>query len=207
MADDNIRSYVGEWTKNNPRNYMICYIRDLINDRTITFKTLPESVSETYSSEWSSESVTGRSAPYMAYNGNPSRTVDYSVTLNRDILGDPDFQNTINKCKMLVYPNYAGGGIVTPPYCYVRFGGMIKMFAVVESVSVSWEGPIISGPAVLDYDRNTKRSTTQTSLASSNANYNLMSQAEISFSFTEIRTRGQALPTGNNLNEYGLYYN
>lgn len=188
-------SYVGEWTKNKPQEYMTCYIYDLLNDRKIEFKTLPENVSENFASEWSSESVMGRSAPYLAFNGNPSRTVDYSVTLNRDILGDPDFQNTINKCKMLVYPNYVGGGIVTPPYCYVRFGGMIKMFAVVDSVSVSWEGSIIS-------DNSTQYRTVE----SSDPNLNLFSQAEISFSFTEIRTRGQFLPTGNSLNEYGIQF-
>ena len=188
-------SYVGEWQKSKPSDYITCYIYNLITDERIQFRTIPDGVNENYSAEWTSQDIMGRSAPYLAYMGNPARTADYSVLLDRNIMGDPSFQNTINQCKKLVYPKYTGGGIVVPPYCYVRFGGMVKMFAVVESVGVSWSGPVIA-------DSESEYATTQ----SKDPNKNLLSQCELSFSFTEIRTRGQLLPTGSSLNEFDKQY-
>lgn len=171
-------SDVGSWAP-SPSNYMTCYIYNLLTNEKIVFQTLPDDVSESYSGEWQSTDVMGRSAPYQAFTGNPARTVDYSVTLNRDILGT-DFEKTVDKCKRLVYPRYANDSIVVPPYCYVRFGGMITMYAIVESVSVSWNGTIIA-------DEDT------------DPNSNYFSQAEISFSFVELRVSGQGLPIATNL--------
>jgi hypothetical protein len=46
--------------------------------------------------------------------------------------------------KGLVYPKYSGS-IVIPPYCLVHFGGMVSnMTAVINNVSLSWGGPILS---------------------------------------------------------------
>ena len=163
---------------------------------SLQFRTIPDGVNENYSAEWTSQDIMGRSAPYLAYMGNPARTVDYTVTLDRNIMGDPDFQNVINDCKKLVYPKYTGGGIVVPPYCYIRFGGMVKMFAVVDSVGVSWSGPVIA----------TAKDNPYATTESKDPNKNLFAQCELSFSFTEIRTRGQLLPTGNSLNEFDTSY-
>ena len=179
------------WVPYRPDSLITCYIYNLITDERIEFVVIPEGVTETYSAEWTTQDILGRSAPYLAFVGNPARTVEYSIQLDRDILGDPVYENTIDSCKRLVYPNYTAGGIVVPPYSYIRFGGIIKMFAVVESVSVSWSGTIISNSDDTPgggYQGNTS------------PNDNLYSQCELSFSFTEIRTRNQLLPTAKNLN-------
>jgi hypothetical protein len=101
---------------------------------------------------------------------------------------------TIDKCKRLVYPNYTAGGIVIPPYCYVRFGGIVKMFAIIDSVNVSWSGTIIS-------DNEVVPSSGEVYSGNTDPNENVYSQCELSFSFTELRTKGQPLPTGNELYE------
>lgn len=189
---------VGSWVKGKPDDYITCYIYNLITNELIQFKTLPDGVNENYASEWSTQEIMGRSAPYLAYTGNPARSVDYTVTLDRNIMGDPDFNNTILKCKRLVFPNYSGN-IVIAPYCYIRFGGMVKMFAIVESVGVSWSGGVIATDKVPNAKRPWEVFRTT---ESSDPKRNLLSQCELSFSFTEIRTRGAgALPTGSSLSE------
>lgn len=183
---------VNHWESINPEKYITCYIYNLITNEKIIFKTTPEGVTESYQASWSSQEVLGRSAPYLAYNNNSARTADYSVLLDRNIMGDPDYLKTIDQCKRLVYPKYTGGGLVIPPYCYVRFGGMLKMFAIVESVNVSWSGVFLSS----DDSRNNFSTS-----AGGDPNKNVLSQCEVSFSFQEIRTRGQLIPTGQSLNE------
>lgn len=178
---------VDRWAP-NPANYMTCYIYNMITDEKIIFKTLPENVSESYSSDWQNTDVMGRTAPYIAYNMSSARTVNYTVMLERDILGD-QFQSTIDQCIRLIYPKFMSGGVVAPPYCYVRFGGMVNMFAVVNDVSVDWSGSIIG---------HTYASTTENKY-NMDANSNVFSQADVSFGFTELRTGGQGLPTGDNL--------
>lgn len=186
---------VDQWAP-SPADYMTCYLYNMLTDEKIIFKTLPESVSESYSADWQMTDIMGRSAPYAAYIGSAARTVSYSVTLMRDILGS-SFKSTVERCIRLVYPKYVNGGVVAPPFCYVRFGGMISMFAIVNDVSVEWSGSIIGHT----YGSTVKNKT------NFDANENLYSQADISFSFTELRVDGQGLPTGDNLRRLtGKYF-
>lgn len=185
---------VFSWVPHSPDDLITCYIYNLITDEKIEFVVIPDGVNETYQAEWTTQDVIGRSAPFIAFMNNPARSVDYSIQLDRDILGDPFYAETIDKCKRLVYPNYTAGGLVIPPYCYVRFGGIVKMFAIVDSVGVSWSGTIISDNEVVPSSGNVYSGNTD-------PNENLYSQCELSFSFTELRTRNQPLPTGNNLYE------
>lgn len=186
---------VSRWAP-NPDNYITCYVYNMITDEKIIFKTVPENISESYSADWQSTDIMGRSAPYLAYVSSAARTVSYSVILTRDILGEL-YKSTVEKCIRLVYPKYMNGGVVAPPFCYVRFGSMVYMFAVVNDVSVEWSGPFIGDTY----------SSTVDNKQDIDANDNLFSQAEISFSFTELRTDGQGLPTGNNLRRLtGKYF-
>lgn len=173
---------------NNPETYITCYIRNMITDETITFATTPDSVTENVSASWSSHEVLGRSAPYYNYGGNDARSVSYGVKLFKDALGDK-FLTTIRQCQSLVYPQYQGVFAV-PPYCYVRFGGMVKMFAIVNSVSVSWDGVFIATDE-------------------SDPNINTLSTADISFDFTELISGShkipQALPGGSGLWTYNSW--
>jgi hypothetical protein len=158
---------------NNPDDYITCYIRNMITDETITFKTTPDSISENYSASWSSHEVLGRSAPYYSYGGNDARSVSYSVKLFKDALGDK-FVTTVKQCASLVYPRYQGVYAI-PPYCYVRFGGMIKMFAIVNSVAITW-GDVFIADEMVD------------------ANSNTFSTADISFDFSELISGSHAIP-------------
>ena len=218
-------SYVNEWIPNSPDSYITCYIYNLITAEKIEFKTVPEGVSESFQGSWASQDILGRSAPYLAYTGNPARTASYSVLLDRNILGDPGYKNTIDQCKRLVYPRYVGGGLIIPPYSYIRFGGMLKLFAVIQSVDFSWSGPFISSTMggnntglesaspnvdptvvmnVVAEAQEAPNIDAVSSEESEDPNQNLMSQCEVNFSFTEIRAVGQLIPTGASLNEFDM---
>jgi hypothetical protein len=170
---------------NNPSEYITCYIRNMITDETITFETLPDSVSESFSASWSPHEVLGRSAPYYNYSGNDARSVSYSIKLYKDALADK-FLTTVRQLESLVYPSY-NGIVAKPPFCYVRFGGMVKMFAIVNSVSVSWGDTIIAD----DY---------------TDANENTFSTADVSIDFVELIHGGHqipvALPDGSGVRGY-----
>ena len=160
---------------NPPSEYITCYIYNMITGEMIEFVTLPDSVSETFSASWNSHEVLGRSAPYYNYSGNDARSVSYGVKLFKDALGE-DFIKVVRQIESLVYPQYTGS-LAIPPYCYVRFGGMVKMFAIVNSVSVQWGDTIIADDFV-------------------DANENTFSTADISIDFTELISGGRAIPTG-----------
>lgn len=161
------------------------YIINNITGDKIVFKTLPEDISESYAASFDSTEVRGRSAPYFGYAGSEARSVTYSITLSEDILGD-EYMNIIGKLKALVYPKYSGS-LVIPPYCTIKLGDMIDyMYAVVNSVSVSWSGTILSDNTSLMYDVTNPKSF-------SKQHY---SKAEVSLDITQIIREN--LPTANN---------
>lgn len=149
----------------NPQNIMTCYIHNMTTGTTITFPAYPEDLSEGYATTFNSTDVMGRSAPYLAYANNAARTVSYSVVLHDDICDN--MMSVVEQIKSLVYPIYHGS-IVQPPYCRVKFGQMVSMYAVVDSVDFSWSDTVIED----------------------NQHF---SKVEVSFSFTELRI--QSLPT------------
>lgn len=119
-----------------------CYIIDLLTDTTLRFSLIPDELSETVSASWDTTDIRGRTAPFIGYSGNSARTVSYSLTLHAEYVPNRDILSMVNKLKSLCYPRIEGA-IITPPICYVRFGDMVKMRAIVENISVSWEKPII----------------------------------------------------------------
>lgn len=153
----------------SPGKLITCYIRNAITEKTISFNVIPEEISESVDATWDTMDIRGRSAPYFGFSGNGARTVSYSITLHDDLC--PDLEKTVKDLKGLVYPKYLGS-VVTPPYCYVKFGNMVNMYAIVNSVNVSWSGVIIG-------DNN-----------KTNAHY---STAEVSIEFSELRKNG--IPT------------
>jgi hypothetical protein len=165
---------------NNPNAYITCYIRNMITGETIEFVTLPEDINENVSASWATHEVMGRSAPYFNYSGNDARSVSYNVKLFKDALGDK-FVTTVRQLQSLVYPRYSGA-LVIPPYCYVRFGKMVKMFAIVNSVSVNWDGTFIDGEP----------------------NSNTYSVADVGLDFSELISSGNRIPQAA-ANGMGLY--
>ena len=159
----------------NPTQIVPCYIVNLITGMKINFATLPTDVSEDYAASFGSQQPMGRSSPYFNYENSEARTVSYSVTLHKDIV--PDMENVVLECKKLVYPKYTGS-LVTPPYCYVRFGAMINMTAIVNSVSIEWGGA--AGTILGD--------TLDSESLGGNASPTY-SDVQLSFSFTELRLR------------------
>ena len=159
----------------NPTQIVPCYIVNLVTGMKINFATLPTDVSEDYSASFGSQQPMGRSSPYFNYENSEARTVSYSVTLHKDIV--PDMENVVLECKKLVYPKYTGS-LVTPPYCYVRFGAMINMTAIVNSVSIEWGGA--AGTILCD--------TLYSESLGGNASPTY-SDVQLSFSFTELRLR------------------
>ena len=125
-----------------PSSLITCYIINKITNEKVVFTIPPEELSESYSTSWESTDIRGRSAPYIGYSSNDAKHVQYSITLHDDFCND--LKGTVKKLKALTYPKYKGS-IVIPPLCKVKFGGMVDMVAVVNSVDVSWSGPILSG--------------------------------------------------------------
>lgn len=159
-------------TAYKPSDLMTHFIQNMLTGETKTFNTLPDDVTETYSTSWDMTDIRGRSAPYIGYSGNEARSVSYSITLQEDMCDD--MMGVVKFLKGLVYPKYYGS-LVDPPYCVVKLGGMVdSMTAVVNSVSVSWEGPILGDDS------------------STSDHY---SRAEISLDFTELRNRN--IPTAD----------
>lgn len=136
-----------------------CYIKNLVTGTTIEFELIPETVSDNNSASFDAQDIRGRSNPIQGYNTSGPRTVSFSIQLHDDYCKD-GILTTVNKLRALTYPAYGGG--VTPPSCYVRFGKMIRMKAVVTSVSVQWNKPYRNG---------------------------VFTQAEVSLDFTEIRNK------------------
>ena len=119
-----------------------CYVKNLLTGTTIEFELIPESVTDSNSASFDPQDIRGRSTPIQGYNNSGPRTVSYTVILHDDYCKD-GILKTVNALRALTYPAY--GGSVTPPTCYVRFGKMIKMKAITNSVSVNWMTPYRDG--------------------------------------------------------------
>lgn len=152
----------------DPNTIITCYILNKLTDTVIKFPAYPTDVNESFSAEFNQKEVMGRSAPYFSFGGNGSRGVSYSVKVSDDICSD--LMGLVNSIKGLIYPKYYGS-IVQPPFCYVKFGEMISMTAIVESVDFSW------GETILENSQH-------------------FSVVEINFSFQEMRLESIPTTTG-----------
>ena len=132
-------SWIG---KPSPDNIMICYIINRITDQVIKFPSYPTDVNESFSAEYNPKDIMGRSAPYFSFGGNGARSVGYSLKVSDDIC--PDLMGLVRSIKGLVYPKYYGS-VVQPPYCYVKFGEMVAMNAILESVDFTWSETVLDG--------------------------------------------------------------
>lgn len=142
-------SWIG---KADPNNIITCYILNRVTDTVVKFPAYPTDVSESFSAEFNPKEIMGRSAPYFSFGGNGARGVSYQVKVSDDIC--PDLMGLVNSIKSLIYPKYFGS-IVQPPFCYVKFGDMIAMNAIVESVSFSWGETVLDGSqhfSIVDID-------------------------------------------------------
>lgn len=149
------------------------YIKNMLNNQTIYLPTLPEDVSESFSTNYSQTELNGRSAPYQTYGGNEARTISLSAVLHQDLCDEKtgNLQTIVMYLKQLVYPRY-NGSIVIPPYCYIKFGDMVSCYAIMDSIDFAWGDTIIEDSKYY-------------------------SKCEVNFSFQELRR--SSLPTVDNV--------
>lgn len=151
-----------KWIVNaNPEKIISCFVINRLTGEIIKFPAFPTDMSESVGVSYSPQTILGRSAPYFSYEGNDARTISFSVKLEDNIC--PNMAQVVERLKALAYPKYQGS-IVRPPYCYVKFGEMVNMNAIIGGVSVSWSGVVLEGSDHL-------------------------SVADVSFDFTELRLR------------------
>lgn len=127
------------------KEYIPCYIINLLTGGKIEFECEPEEISDANSAQFDPQDVRGRSSPYQGYSSSGPRTISFSVMLHDDLCKE-GILNTVNHLRSLTYPNY--GGVLTPPKCLVRVGDMIHCNAIVNDVSVSWQKPYRNGTYV-----------------------------------------------------------
>lgn len=101
----------------------------------------PESIDESYSANFNTASMQGRSTPIHGYGDGGPKTVSFTVKLHDDFIdsGGKDIVDIVNEIKSLSYPVYRNR--VIPPRVLVKLGSMIEMTAVCTSVGVNWQLP------------------------------------------------------------------
>lgn len=145
------------------------YIRGLYGPKvTINLEIPPESVEDTYSANFDSKSLQGRSSPVFGYSNGGPREVSFSITVREDYVeGEEDIIDVINKFKSIEYPEYTNDEVV-PPKVYVKIGDFINFTGICNNVGVTWERP---------YGRTSRDRTS-------------FLQAEVSLSFNEVIEQG-----------------
>lgn len=119
-----------------------CYIKNLITGTTIEFDLIPEEFSETNVATYDQHNIRGRSSPIQGYSNSGPRNISYMVQIHDDCCTN-GIVDTVNKLRALSYPEY--GGSIVPPKCYIRFGDMLSIKAVVINVNVTWRKPYRNG--------------------------------------------------------------
>lgn len=130
-------------------------------DKFILLPTYPESVQDTLSSTFSSQSLLSRSAPIFSYSYSGPRTIQVNLSLHRDMMqelnygvsninldeleiGEDYVDVLIKHIQAVALPKYSSGEkMVNPPLVALRFGNDIYIKGVVNGgVSLTYSGPI-----------------------------------------------------------------
>lgn len=144
---------------NMPDNYI--YISHLGDDGEYLFLPVyPDSIQDSMSSTFSSESALSRSAPVFTYSNSGPRSMQISLELHRDIMDDintgasnivledgDDYVDTlIKKLQAIAVPKYnLYNKAVEPPTVAIRFGNEVFIRGIVNGgVTVTYEKPILS---------------------------------------------------------------
>lgn len=106
----------------------------------VRLKLPPESIDDSYSANFPTTSMQGRSSPIYGYGDGGPRTVSFSIVLYEEFIdGDKDIIDVVNELKSLSYPEYRGR--VIAPRAIVKLGGMVNIIGVCSSVGVNWQLP------------------------------------------------------------------
>lgn len=118
------------------------YIINMNTGTRIELDLLPESIDDSYTANYNSTPILGRSTPIIGYSEGGPRSISFSVKLHDDVISEAgmDIVDKVNILKALSYPSYENDRVISPK-CYVRIGSMISMTGVCNNVGVSWEPP------------------------------------------------------------------
>lgn len=118
------------------------FIRGLYGPEvSIDLDLLPESIDDSYSANFHTQSFQGRSSPVIGYGDGGPREVSFSLQIHDDLISQngSDIVDIVNQLKSLSYPEYERK--VIPPKIYLRMGDMVSIVGVCTNVGVSWEKP------------------------------------------------------------------
>lgn len=147
-------------------NYV--YIYQL--NKYVIIPTFPESVQDTLGSTFQSTQILARTAPIFSYSSSGPRTIQFSLSLHRDLMSQYNYSNStfisnagieigddyvdtlVKYLQAMALPSYKvnqvqsaikQGKIVNPPIAAVRFGNTLFIKGVVNGdVGVTYSGPI-----------------------------------------------------------------
>jgi hypothetical protein len=124
-----------------------CFIKLSSSSSYYNLPCYPDEVSDSTSSNWTDQSILGRSSPIEAFTGTSARGVSFSFDLHRDMDGPDYSSNNIEKIlevlRSSVYPEYTSPGFV--PIIVLFVFGEFKVRGAVKSVDFTWKKPIIDG--------------------------------------------------------------
>lgn len=151
------RSNLGELvdTRGGPthteRNFN-CFFHVLLNGELCDsgiwpIPVYPQEFSDNNASNFSSQSILGRSVDYQIYTGS-SRSVNLTLNLHDELCSDRDYiHKLVAYFEAACYPGYEFG-IVKVPEAVITIGNQFKIRGIMESCSAVWKAPMIDGKLV-----------------------------------------------------------
>lgn len=136
-------------------NYIYLYHLDTY----VVIPTYPDTIMDSMTSTFKSQSALSRSAPIFSYSDSGPRTVRISLDLHRDMLNNVNYQKSnlkvelgddyvdtlIKQLQSIAVPKYvASAKSVLPPMVAVRFGNEIFIKGIVTgSIDITYTKPIL----------------------------------------------------------------
>lgn len=125
----------------------------------VVLPSYPESITDTLSAEFASDTPLSRSAPIFSYKGSGPRSVQVTLKFHREMmtqinygvsnmnveLGDDYVDTIIKQLQAVALPSYKHSSkMVNPPQVAVRFGNDIFIKGIViGSITLNYQLPIL----------------------------------------------------------------
>lgn len=128
-----------------------CYF-SILADGSVTYgpKSLPvypNEFSDSNSSNFSPQSLLGRSVDYQVYQGS-SRNVSFTLSMHEELCRNYDeIHSIVAAIESACYPQYSTN-IVKVPEIMFNIGSQFKVRGILTGCSASWKAPIIDGKLV-----------------------------------------------------------
>ena len=131
------------------------YIYNILTKKVIRFQNTPESISDSYSPQYESTDVVGRSTPLLSYKGGSSRELSFSVKFHEDIIsdsfknssGEKDIRLFVDALRAATMPMYSNG--IQSPKVYVKVFNMYSFWGVMDVSEVTYSGPLRNGRMIV----------------------------------------------------------